>query len=331
MDTQYKNTTKLEPVLQRQSQESIGKRGAVAAAYLSRVGLRKVSLRGRAFGTCLKWGQRKGGCHRGNKQVHFLASLGAWHLWTPSCLLSTQFLASRRDWPDSRDQMFPIPATLGFSFFGAGSQASGSSFHNIFFWQIFYWSSTRSWALVHRGVGRGILREGVGSRGLLCGDSMWQVLWEDPLEEGMATHSSILAWRIPRTEEPGGLQSMRRLRVRCNKSRTQLKPYIYKLRLDHQESPLKSFCFNLYDMATIHMLTALSLHPRPLLWPHQPPQHLWTPSRVSTCSSRPHPCTDLLFLLSSLKDRDIVRNRWIWSLYCFWHKSCWNPCKFRVG
>ena len=32
--------------------------------------------------------------------------------------------------------------------------------------------------------------------------------WEDPLEEGMATHSSVLAWRIPRTEEPGRLQSM---------------------------------------------------------------------------------------------------------------------------
>ena len=32
--------------------------------------------------------------------------------------------------------------------------------------------------------------------------------WEDPLEEGMATHSSILAWRIPWTEESGGLQSM---------------------------------------------------------------------------------------------------------------------------
>ena len=30
---------------------------------------------------------------------------------------------------------------------------------------------------------------------------------EDPLEEGMATHSSILAWRVPWTEEPGGLQS----------------------------------------------------------------------------------------------------------------------------
>ena len=37
---------------------------------------------------------------------------------------------------------------------------------------------------------------------------------EDPLEKEMATHSSILAWRIPRTEEPGGLQSMGSQRVR---------------------------------------------------------------------------------------------------------------------
>ena len=36
---------------------------------------------------------------------------------------------------------------------------------------------------------------------------------EDPLEEDMATHSSILAWEIPRTEEPGGLQSMELQRV----------------------------------------------------------------------------------------------------------------------
>ena len=39
---------------------------------------------------------------------------------------------------------------------------------------------------------------------------------EDPLEEHMATHSSILAWRIPRIEEPGGLQSMRSQRVGHN-------------------------------------------------------------------------------------------------------------------
>ena len=40
--------------------------------------------------------------------------------------------------------------------------------------------------------------------------------WEDPLEEGMATHSSILAWRIPWTEEPDGLQSMGSQRVGHN-------------------------------------------------------------------------------------------------------------------
>ena len=43
--------------------------------------------------------------------------------------------------------------------------------------------------------------------------AMWKtqfrfLSWEDPLEKGMTTHSSILAWRIPWTEEPGGLQSV---------------------------------------------------------------------------------------------------------------------------
>ena len=38
--------------------------------------------------------------------------------------------------------------------------------------------------------------------------------WEDPLEEGKATHVNILAWRIPGTEEPGGLQSMGLQRAR---------------------------------------------------------------------------------------------------------------------
>ena len=37
--------------------------------------------------------------------------------------------------------------------------------------------------------------------------------WEDPLEKGIATYSSILAWTIPWTEEPGGLQSMGSKRV----------------------------------------------------------------------------------------------------------------------
>ena len=48
--------------------------------------------------------------------------------------------------------------------------------------------------------------------------SMWEIQvqpldQEDPLEEGMATHSGILAWRIPWTEEPGRLQSMGSQRV----------------------------------------------------------------------------------------------------------------------
>ena len=42
--------------------------------------------------------------------------------------------------------------------------------------------------------------------------------WEDPLEKGMATHSSILAWRIPWTEEPGGLQSIGLHRVGHDRS-----------------------------------------------------------------------------------------------------------------
>ena len=48
--------------------------------------------------------------------------------------------------------------------------------------------------------------------------AMWETLvqslgWEDALEEGMATHSSILAWRIPWTEQPSGQQSMGSQRV----------------------------------------------------------------------------------------------------------------------
>ena len=39
------------------------------------------------------------------------------------------------------------------------------------------------------------------------------LVWGDPLEEDMATHCSILAWRIPGTEEPGGLQSLTSKRV----------------------------------------------------------------------------------------------------------------------
>ena len=51
--------------------------------------------------------------------------------------------------------------------------------------------------------------------------AMWETWvrslgWEDPLEEGVATHSSVLAWRIPMDREPGGLQSLGSQRVGHN-------------------------------------------------------------------------------------------------------------------
>ena len=56
---------------------------------------------------------------------------------------------------------------------------------------------------------------------------VWSLGWEDPLQKGMATHSSILTWRIPWTEEPGGLQSMGWQRVRHDWATTlSLKRYL---------------------------------------------------------------------------------------------------------
>ena len=56
---------------------------------------------------------------------------------------------------------------------------------------------------------------------------------EDPLEEGMATHSSILTWRIPCTEEPGGLWSL------GSQSQTRLK----QLSMQHTHVIMDHLCF----------------------------------------------------------------------------------------
>ena len=60
-----------------------------------------------------------------------------------------------------------------------------------------------------------------------AGDRVWSLSWEDPLEKETATHSSILAWEIPRTEEPGALRSMGRKRVRHNLETKQLFAVLY--------------------------------------------------------------------------------------------------------
>ena len=67
---------------------------------------------------------------------------------------------------------------------------------------------------------------------------VWSLGWEDPLEKGMATHSSILAWEIPWTEEPGGLQSMR------SQSWTHWATNTFT----HQRKPLESLKQGTYDL-----------------------------------------------------------------------------------
>ena len=56
--------------------------------------------------------------------------------------------------------------------------------------------------------------------------------WEDTLEKGMATHSSILVWRIPWTEKPGGLQSMGLQRVRHDRQLRTITEY-YRIPMEH--------------------------------------------------------------------------------------------------
>ena len=73
--------------------------------------------------------------------------------------------------------------------------------------------------------------------------------WEDPLEKGTAISSSILAWRIPWTEEPGGLQSMR-----SQKGQTQLTDFLYyyyssyteELEFEPMQSDFRFYNYNHY-------------------------------------------------------------------------------------
>ena len=88
---------------------------------------------------------------------------------------------------------------------------------------------------------------------------------EDPLEEGMATHSSILTWRIPWTEEPGGLQSMGSQRVGHNWSdfaRTHAPPVpclpAFSPSASSPTSPVKHYTAQLHQVKPISMLLLIS-------------------------------------------------------------------------
>ena len=83
--------------------------------------------------------------------------------------------------------------------------------------------------------------------------------WEDLLGEEMATHSSILAWRIPRTEEPGGLQSKGSWRVRhswmtnCDERAVRLSQWKRWSKRGHISPP----SWNNYKIRTKHEMTPL--------------------------------------------------------------------------
>ena len=62
---------------------------------------------------------------------------------------------------------------------------------------------------------------------------VWSLSREDPLEKETATHSSILAWKIPWTEEPGGLQSMESQSDATEHTHTQQQFILYVLSAEH--------------------------------------------------------------------------------------------------
>ena len=74
---------------------------------------------------------------------------------------------------------------------------------------------------------------------------VWSLGWEDPLEKEMAPHSSTLAWEIPWTEEPGGLQSMgsqKSQTERRNNNKTKVTEGMVELESHQQILKLKHWC-----------------------------------------------------------------------------------------
>ena len=84
------------------------------------------------------------------------------------------------------------------------------------FWNLYSFRNSRKCKLVHRDIDfpGGSVVKNLPAMQELQETQVWSLGWEDPLEKDMVTHSSILAWKIPWTEEPGRLQSVGSQRVR---------------------------------------------------------------------------------------------------------------------
>ena len=141
---------------------------------------------------------------------------------------------------------------------------------------------------------------------------VWSLGREDPLEKGMAIHSSILAWRISYTEEPGGLQSMGSQRLKHNRMtntwaafwerKSALHEIVSQIGFhvdfcSHPQSNHYHYCCGKEetkagtcerDLSQVTRLVSGELGPSP--------QNFWLPDRgsfFSTYTDRPHPHTEL--------------------------------------
>ena len=137
--------------------------------------------------------------------------------------------------------------------------------------------------------------------------------WEDPLEKGMATHSSILAWRIPWTEEPGALQTMKSQRVRHDRV-TNTHTHTHTHTHAHPIYVIRSNCFYMtFGPFVVHLQLAL---PSSIL------THLHPPS----CSNHR---THSLFLKQTIFFPDwCLLNSCALSRFTFSEIFPWLPCLF---
>ena len=96
--------------------------------------------------------------------------------------------------------------------------------------------------------------------------------WEDPLEKEMATHSSILDWEIPWTEEPGGLQSMGSQRVRHDWACTHTHTHTHTRRNDDQRITFDAVspATNCMTLGKLHLSQFLVLWNDPIMDPPTP-------------------------------------------------------------
>ena len=110
-----------------------------------------------------------------------------------------------------------VPFSRGFSQHRDWTQVSHISDRFLAIWAtrdaFLIWPNTYLYQF-YRGVYDGSDGKKKKKKACIGGDPGSLLGWEDPLEKGTVTHSSILAWRIPRTEDHGGLQYMGSQRIR---------------------------------------------------------------------------------------------------------------------